>query len=299
MSLATELERRRFTPAVEALIAINVAFAFLQATVWKADAMMATLGFQWGDIGARWWTVLTYMFVHANLWHLAGNMYALLLFGPRLEQEWGTRRFIRFYLLAGMGGLVFHALFVRTGVLIGASAAVFGVMGAYALQWPKDELYLVGIVPMRVWTLVVLLVGYNMAVGLYGAGAGSSVAYVAHLGGFAVAWFYLRTPHGVSIEQLRQRVSQVADTDDSPPRAIPRALPRSRERLDEVDEIVAKSKALAAQRPAAVTPPPKAAEIKPDEVNRLLDKISAGGLESLSSEERRLLEEMSRRMRRD
>ena len=299
MSLAAEHDRRHLTPAVEALLAINIAFAFLQATVWKADDMMATLGFQWGDIGSRWWTVLTYMFVHANLWHLAGNMYGLLLFGPRLEQEWGTRRFVRFYLLAGLGGLVFHALFVRTGLLIGASAAVFGVMGAYALQWPKDELYLAGIVPMRVWTLVLLLVGYNMAVGLYGAGAASSVAYVAHLGGFGVAWFYLRTPHGVSIEQLRQRVSQVADTDDSPPRAIPRALPRSRERLDEVDEIVAKSKAVAANRPAAVKPTPSTTELKPEEINRLLDKISAQGMESLTSEERRLLEDVSRKLRRD
>lgn len=299
MSLSTENDRPRLSPAVEALLAINLAFAFLQATVWKADGMMATLGFQWGDVGSRWWTVFTYMFVHANLWHLAGNMYALVVFGPRLEREWGTRRFLRFYALAAMGALIFHALFVRTGLLIGASAAVFGVMGAYALQWPKDELYLAGIVPMRVWTFVLLLAGFNMAIGLYGAGAGSSVAYVAHLGGFAVAWFYLRTPHGVSIEQLRQRVSQVADTDDSPPRAIPRALPRSRERLDEVDEIVAKSKAIAAKHPAPVNPAPKVAEIKPEDVNRLLDKISAEGLESLSSEERRMLEEVSRKMRRD
>lgn len=299
MSLAAEHDRRRFTPAVEALLAINIAFAFLQATVWRADDMMATLGFQWGDIGSRWWTVLTYMFVHANVWHLAGNMYALLVFGPRLEHEWGTRRFLRFYVLAGLGGLIFHALFVRTGLLIGASAAVFGVMGAYALQWPKDELYLAGIVPMRVWTMVLLLVGYNMVVGLYGAGTASSVAYVAHLGGFGVAWFYLRTPHGVSIDQLRQRVSQVADTDDSPPRAIPRALPRSRERLDEVDEIVAKSKAVAANRPALAKPTASATEIKPEEVNRLLDKISAQGMESLTSDERRMLEEVSRKLRRD
>jgi hypothetical protein len=130
------------------------------------------------------------------------------------------------------------------------------------------------------------------------AGSGTNIAYFAHLGGFIVAWLYMRTPPAVSIEQLRQRISQVPDTDD-PPRAIPRALPRSRERVEEVDEIVAKSKALAAKRPAAVAPARKHAprDLKADDVNRVLDKISAEGLDSLTSEERSILEEMSRRLR--
>ena len=88
------------------------------------------------------------------------------------------------------------------------------------------------------------------------------------------------------------------DTEE-PPRAIPRALPRSRERVDEVDEIVAKSKAVAAKRPTAVTPIQKASlrDLKADDVNRVLDKISAEGLDSLSADERRILEEMSRKLR--
>ena len=144
-----------------------------------------------------------------------------------------------------------------------------------------------------------LLVGLNLALGLLSlAGGGANVAYFAHLGGFVVAWLYMRTPPSVSIEQLRQRISQVPDTEE-PPRAIPRALPRSRERVDEVDEIVAKSKAVAAKRPAAIQQVPKGAvrDLKADEVNRLLDKISAEGLDSLTSEERRVLEEISRRLR--
>jgi hypothetical protein len=151
-----------------------------------------------------------------------------------------------------------------------------------------------------VLTLVLLLVGYNLAMGVFGlaAGGGGNVAYFAHLGGFIVAWLYMRTPPSVSIEQLRQRISQVPDADD-PPRAIPRALPRSRERVEEVDEIVAKSKALAAKRPAVVTPARKLAprDLKAEDVNRVLDKISAEGLDSLTSEERSVLEEMSRRLR--
>jgi hypothetical protein len=153
---------------------------------------------------------------------------------------------------------------------------------------------------MRVLTLVLLLVGFNLAMGVFTlvGGTGTNVAYFAHLGGFVVSWLYMRTPPAVSIEQLRQRISQVPDSED-PPRAIPRALPRSRERVEEVDEIVAKSKALAAKRPTAVTPARKLAsrDLKAEDVNRVLDKISAQGLESLTSEERSILEEMSRRLR--
>jgi rhomboid family protein len=294
-------EYPRMTSAVQALIAINVVILFLQMTIVPADAMQSALGFNFASAPGRWWTVLTYMFVHHDFWHLFWNMYALFIFGPRLEHLWGTKKFSFFYLLSGLGGLMCYSLFFRDSgsLLLGASGAIFGVMGAYALQWPKQEVYLFWVLPMRVLTLVLLLVGFNLAMGVFGlAGGGTDVAYFAHLGGFIVAWLYMRTPPSVSIEQLRQRISQVPDTED-PPRAIPRALPRSRERVEEVDEIVAKSKAIAAKRPTAVTPARKVVprDLKAEDVNRVLDKISAEGLDSLTSEERAILEEMSRRLR--
>ena len=295
-------EYPRMTSAVQALIAINVAILFLQLTIVPQESMQSALGFSFASAPSRWWTVLTYMFVHHDFWHLFWNVYALFLFGPRLEHLWGTKKFTFFYLLSGLGGLICYSLFFRDSgaLLLGASGAIFGVMGAYALQWPKQEVYLFWVLPMRVLTLVLLLVGFNLAMGVFGlAGGGTDVAYFAHLGGFIVAWLYMRTPPSVSIEQLRQRISQVPDTED-PPRAIPRALPRSRERVEEIDEIVAKSKAIAAKRPAAITPARKAAprDLKADDVNRVLDKISAEGLDSLTSDERAILEEMSRRLRR-
>jgi membrane associated rhomboid family serine protease len=296
-------EYPRMTSAVQALIAINVVILFLQMTIVQPDAMQSALGFSFANAPSRWWTVVTYMFVHHDFWHLFWNVYALFLFGPRLEHLWGTKKFSVFYLASGLGGLICYSLFFRdsSALLLGASGAIFGVMGAYALQWPKQEVYLFWVLPMRVLTLVLLLVGFNLAMGVFGlAGGGTDVAYFAHLGGFVVAWLYMRTPPSVSIEQLRQRISQVPDAED-PPRAIPRALPRSRERVEEVDEIVAKSKAIAAKRPAAIQPARKAAprDLKADDVNRVLDKISAEGLDSLTSEERGILEEMSRRLRRE
>ncbi|MFL5614236.1 MAG: rhomboid family intramembrane serine protease [Gemmatimonadaceae bacterium] len=296
-----EQEYPRMTSAVQVLIAINVAILFLQLTIIREELMASALGFNFAAAPAHWWTVVTYMFVHQGFWHLVWNMYALFIFGPRLEHLWGPRKFVFFYFLSGLGALICYTLFFRdsSASLIGASGAVFGVMGAYALQWPKQEMLFMFVLPMRVLTLVMLLVGFNLAMGLFGlAGlAGTDVAYFAHLGGFIVAWLYMRTPPSVSIEQLRQRISQVPDSED-PPRAIPRALPRSRERVEEVDEIVAKSKALAAKRPTAVTPVRKAAsrDLKAEDVNRVLDKISAQGLDSLTSDERSILEEMSRRL---
>jgi len=291
----------RMTSAVQALIAINVVIMFLQMTVVPPEAMQSALGFSFAAAPTHWWTIVTYMFVHLGLMHALVNMYTLYVFGPRLEHLWGAKKFLVFYFLSGLGGLICYTLFFRDSgsLLIGASGAIFGVMGAYALQWPKQEMLLMFVIPMRVMTLVLLLVGYNLAMGLFGlVGGGTDVAYFAHLGGFIVAWLYMRTPPSVSIEQLRQRISQVPDSED-PPRAIPRALPRSRERVEEVDEIVAKSKALAAKRPAAATPTRKlpSRDLKAEDVNRVLDKISAEGLDSLTSEERSILEEMSRRLR--
>lgn len=290
----------RMTSAVQALIAINVAILFVGWTVIPQAEMQSALGFNFAAAPRHVWTVFTYMFVHYGLMHLLVNMYTLFVFGPRLEHLWGPKKFLVFYFLSGLGGLICYTLFFRDSgsLLIGASAAIFGVMGAYALQWPKQEMLLMFVLPMRVMTLVLLLVGYNLAMGLFGlAGGGTDVAYFAHLGGFIVAWLYMRTPPNVSIDQLRQRISQVPDSED-PPRAIPRALPRSRERVEEVDEIVAKSKALAAKRPAAATPTRKlpSRDLKAEDVNRVLDKISAEGLDSLTSEERSILEEMSRRL---
>jgi membrane associated rhomboid family serine protease len=288
------------TPVVQALIAINVAIWFVSFAIWRD--LTTVLAFRWAPGEPfRWWTALTFMFVHASAWHVGASVSALWAFGPRLEHAWGAKRFLRFYLLAGLGGLVGHLLFPHgDAYLFGASASVFGVMAAFAFQWPRDEIFLFGVVPLRVWTLVVLFAAVSLTVGIYGTTDAPNVAYLAHLGGFAVAWFYMRTPPGMSIDQLRQRVSQVPDSDDAPPRAIPRTMPRQRERVEEVDEIVAKSKAVAAKHPTATRPSRKrdSKAERQEEMNRVLDKISAEGIDSLTSDERRALEEMAKRLKR-
>jgi membrane associated rhomboid family serine protease len=306
-TLYDDHDRPRMTRAVQVVLAINVAMLFLQwAVVSDADAF-AVLGFQAGSLQRTLWSAVTYMFVHYGAMHLALNMYALLAFGPRLEAAMGTRAFTLYYLWCGLGGAVAHMLFVQQGLLIGASAGVLGVMFAYWQQWPEEQVSLFGVIPVRSWTAIVLLGGAILALGTIGAGTpvagGERIAYAAHIGGIAFAWLYMRTPPAASIERLRQRISPAPDyPHDETPRAIPRTLPRARTQRDEVDEIVAKSKAVAAQqqRPAArtvTTPMPTSHADDATELDRVLDKISLRGLESLTAAERAVLDDSAKRLR--
>jgi membrane associated rhomboid family serine protease len=302
-------DRLRLTRSVQALLAINVAMLFLQWTVVSDADAFAVLGFQAGSLQRTLWSALTYMFVHYSVWHLALNMYVLLAFGPRLEATMGTRAFTLYYLWCGLGGAVAHMLFVRTGLLVGASAGVLGVMFAYWQQWPDEEISLFGVIPMRPWTALMLVGSAILVTGALGAGApiagGARIAYVAHMGGIAFAWLYMRTPPAASIERFRQRISPAPDyPQDETPRAIPRTLPRTRTNAqrDDVDEIVAKSKAVAAQQPRPMTrtiaaPPPRPREEGVAELDRVLDKISLEGLESLTPVERAMLDDMAKRLR--
>lgn len=308
---ADEFDRPRITPAVQWLIAINVAVFFFQITLFDNPQagvdLREALGFQVQDLPTFWWKAFTYMFVHGGLWHLAVNMLMLWQFGTRVEHRWTPAAFTRYYLLCGLGAWLVHVLLVRDGLLIGASGAVLGVALAYAVNWPNDEVLLFGVVPMKVKWLIAGYAAIDLFAGLgqLNGSTGSGTAHWAHVGGLVTGWLLLRAPTARRLERVRQRVSPVPDLSDevTPPRAVPRALPRP-PREPEIDDVVAKSKAAVARRPA--TPPPPAPRppvaARPvvrasDDLDLVLDKISEQGIESLTADERRLLEEMSRRLR--
>ena len=302
-ALPNDLEAPRLTRAVQWLIAMNVAIYFLQVTIVGGYNMQLALGFASRDVSSKWWTIVTYMFVHGGLgggfWQLLLNMYTLWLFGPRLEHSSSAGEFTRYYILCGLGGWFFHLLFARDALLIGASAAVLGVMLAYATRWPDDEVHVFAVIPLKVRWLVVLLVAVNIVAGMVGGGSGGGVAYLAHLGGLASGWLYLRSSTATSIDRFRQRVSQLPDLPDETPRAVPRSLPRAREKGREIDDVVARSNAAIGRR--AVASPPAAAKSpqRASDLNVVLDKILEQGIDSLTSAERKLLEEMSRELRRE
>lgn len=302
-------EHRQITPAVQWLIVLNVGLYFLQKVL--LGDLSSPLALDSSHFSEKWWTLGTYMFVHfANghegIGHIGLNMLTLWMFGPRVEEGWSTRGFVYFYLWCGLGGAIFHLLLVRTGLLIGASAAIMGVMLAYATRWPDEDVYLFGVVPMRARWLVVWLVVINLGMGIMEQ-AGGNIGWFAHLGGLVFGWLYLHGPSSEGLERLRHGVAAAPDEGEGPPHPIPRTLPRRRSQPVGIDEIIAESNA-EAERHSSSTGTTMKHPVLPSvmhglsperaaEMNAVLDKISRHGLGSLSRDERRLLEELSRRLR--
>jgi len=287
------------TPAVQWLIVANVAVYFVQLTLVGTNTMAGWMALAPANFPAHWWTVGTYMFVHGGLAHIATNMIMLWMFGPRVERSFGARSFTYFYLWCGLGGALFYLLFVREGSVIGASGAVVGVILAYGLRWPDDEVYLLGVIPMRARWLAIGTIAINvgMAVASATGYTQSNTAWMAHVGGLAFAWLFLHAPTSATLDRIRKHVATVPD--DPNPNPIPRVQrPRRQETTGappSADEAVARSNAMVRRRPAPVVS--SASATAPDDVNALLDKISREGMESLTPAERRLLEEVSRRLR--
>lgn len=266
------------TPGVRRLMAANAVVYLLSITVFTGPWLLRTFAFSPSAALVRPWTFLTYMFVHGGLLHLAFNMLMLFFFGPAVEDRMGTRAFLGYYVIAGLGGAALSfviALFAPVAPFVGASGAVFGVALAFALHWPDAPILVFPLpVPIPAKWLVVILATLDLALAVSGASDG--VAHFAHLGGFVTGLLYLRGE-----AWLQHRPGQ---TRIEPRRSLAPALthPRSGERRDR-----------SARRPADTA----GEGTRATEVNRLLDKISAGGIESLTPDERRFLHEVSRELR--
>ena len=139
------------------------------------------------------WGLFTYMFLHGGLFHLLMNMFMLYMFGSQLEQVWGRRRFIRYYLLCGVGAGLFALLPLPAffdARHIGASGAVYGVLLAFGLLFPSAQVYLLGILPMSARHMVILFGFISLAGSLSATSDG--VSHIAHLGGLVVGYVLLR-----------------------------------------------------------------------------------------------------------
>ncbi|MSR22194.1 MAG: rhomboid family intramembrane serine protease [Gemmatimonadetes bacterium] len=280
MSYATE----RFgfgyhlTPWVKRLLVANTA-VFLLTAIVGGSFSYDWLGFSPQHAFTRPWGALTYMFVHADVWHLLLNMLGLFFFGPPLEGRWGSREFIKYYLLCGMGGVFLSFLFAPNAAIIGASAAVYGVVLAFAWYWPETPIYVWGIFPVKAKWLVGFFF-FATLISAFGGGARGGVANFAHLGGLLTGVGYLKFG-----DRFAARLGEVRTSGESRRFAI---VPRKESR----EEV--RGKRSGGRRDSAVR---RQEEDLLDEVDRILDKISARGMGVLTDEERNVLDEMSRRRR--
>ncbi|MGH9432829.1 MAG: rhomboid family intramembrane serine protease, partial [Terriglobia bacterium] len=138
------------------------------------------------------WQLATYLFLHAGFFHIIFNLFALWMFGPDLELEWGSSQFLFFYFLTGTGAGIVDVVLQPSShtTTIGCSGAIYGLLLAYGLIFPNRPIYLYFFIPIKAkW--FVLLMGVMEFVAEFSS-PGSGVAHVAHLGGMLFAYVYLR-----------------------------------------------------------------------------------------------------------
>ena len=241
------------TPFVRILLFANIGVFFLQNTVkWVTNALI----FVPQLVLIRPWTIVTYMFLHADMWHLLFNMIGLYFFGPRLEERLGSRNFLTLYMISGLSGAVLSLVMGPSAAVLGASAAVFGVMLGFAWFWPDAPILIYGIIPVPARLLVIITTVLSLWSGL--GGVRSNVAHFAHLGGYAGAFLYLKW-----LDRRRKNFRRRAT-----------AAPPVRELKF-------------AGRPTVDMG--RVHEVNRAEVNRILDKISAHGMSALTAQERLFL----------
>ncbi len=214
------------------------------------------------------WQFTTYIFMHGGLWHLLFNMFALWMFGSELERSWGSREFGAFFLLVGtVVGLLYTVfasglpLIIDAGdpgqVLMGSSGAIFGVLAAYGVCYPNRQILFMLIFPIPAKYFVLLLAGIE----LFMIWSPSNVSHFAHLSGMLVGYIYLKKDWNLS---------SISD----------RLYERKRRRQIKLVEQKQEEE-----------------EHDKQEVDRILEKISSTGIDSLSRREKSILESASRKGR--
>jgi membrane associated rhomboid family serine protease len=286
--------RPRWSMTTVLLVTLGVCFIgqmFLErwkGPQWMMDWLALSKG---GLVQGRVFQLITFQFLHSGIWHLLGNMIGLYFFGRAVEAMLGSRGMLKLYLASGtIGGLLqialgfaFPAHFGNQGV-VGASAGVFGLIAAFATHAPDDPitLLLFFVLPITFPAKVLLIVeGVIALLGVIGpffriAFIGPGVAHAAHLGGMltGIVW-------------IRLIMSPI------PPFQFWRSLSRRRMPKRESPAPLARRSWKTARRKPEELPP---GEFISKEVDPILEKISAQGIQSLTPRERQILEAARNKM---
>jgi membrane associated rhomboid family serine protease len=201
--------RNNFPPVIRILLILN-GIAFLASRAMPEIMEYGALHY-WSSPDFKVYQLFTHMFLHANVGHIFFNMLALWLFGSILENFWGSKRFLNFYLICGLGAAIVQMVLIPFEVtravhhsailveqwpqaiqenidyyqMVGASGAIMGVMAAFAYLFPNTEIYLYFALPIKAKYLIPVYVLVDLFGGLYRT-SGDNVGHFAHLGGALV-----------------------------------------------------------------------------------------------------------------
>jgi rhomboid family protein len=274
------VSKTRLTPWVGRLMLGQAVVFVLLKSVFTAPIFTEVLRFVPDQALHRPWTFLSYMFVHQGLLSLGGNLLLLFAFGPAVERRFGSRDFLLYYFYCGLGAAAFAlglTSIMTVPAMVGATGAALGVTLAFAFSGSDTRARLLpSQINLSARSLIVLLACANLVLALWVAGG---VAHLGYLGGLAAGYVFFRIQ---SLAGRRQR---------NEPKSIvrrPVMAPMPVRQGGTVTDV----------RPALARPEPRE-EYPAEEVDRVLDKISAFGIQSLTADERRFLDEASKRKRKD
>jgi membrane associated rhomboid family serine protease len=211
------------------------------------------------------WQLATYMFLHGGWFHILFNMFTLWMFGCDVESEFGSKKFLQYYFITGIGAGLFNVLFAWNAdiAIIGASGAIYGVLVAFAVLFPDRviTLLLFFILPVSVKAkyLVAIFIGISLFSSIQGQvfGVSDGVAHLAHLGGALVGLIMLKGNAITALVSREIRYRQLQWRTD-----------KTRRRDDEI-------------------------RVKREQVDRILDRINEVGYDGISQTEKETLKKAS------
>jgi membrane associated rhomboid family serine protease len=262
------------TPVVKNLLIINGVIFLIQllADYFFPGSMELIFGLSYTGLvnDLRIWQIFTYMFLHGGWIHIIFNLLALWMFAGELETLWGSRFFLRYYLLSGTGAGIFisimnYIVYARYGIsppTIGASGAIYGILLAYGMTWPNREVLVYFLFPIKMKYLVMIFGALEFYGSVSSASAqGGNISHIGHLGGLITGFFLLmyhrRTSAG---SRLKKNI------EDSLFQSLKKL--RLKRKQKKIEERI------------------KAKEI----IDDLLEKIARQGMKSLNDREKRNLE---------
>jgi membrane associated rhomboid family serine protease len=197
--------------AMKAIIGANV-LIFLAQNL--SPALTSMLGLRPSYVVHLWvWQLGTYMFLHGGVFHLLFNMLALWMFGTELERIWGTRYFLKFYFVTGIGAGILTVLFsllpfsaserLYGANVIGASGAIYGLLLAYGLYFPDRPIYMYFVFPIPAKIFVMIMGALAFYASVFGSNGG--VANATHLGGLLIAYLYLKSARMNPLGEVKYR----------------------------------------------------------------------------------------------